>query len=414
MKNPQQQELCRLINEFYDNRKEETFHNLVNGLFRTSLLFPMAQQDGKKQFLMAQRDNRRVFAAFTDMEEAQKGNLTDVDFVPFSVEDYSSIVAKSEAESLVINLFSEKNCIINKNFFVDVICKAFEENRIMPALQPTESEEYIPIHKLPFTIGRSSQADLTIDKNTINEIHSMIVEKDNKYFILDQNSLNGLFVNGKQVEKGEERQIFFDDVIEFYEEAYTFVALGLAYKEESSMYAEDDRTMLANAMYVMQRHLVINEFFNQTENFLHEMMEDEGKKNYHKYFFIGIEMTCDMREKELGITDRDVIERQRRRMIGKGAYIFQENDYGFRRLEQEGMQIYVVDFPKILHINELAKRIYLVIRDNGDKLAYVVRMTEDGTSLIQINQERTEISLGEAPETQEEEVYKVLENERIA
>lgn len=407
MKNVQQQELCRLIDEFRENNDNETFQRLVGGLFRCPLLFPMKEQDGKPMFLMAERGDLKVFPAFTDMEEAQKSPIEGVEYKTFTLEEYSQVVAKAQADNLGINLFSETNCMIKKSFFADVICPAFAENRILPALQSCETKEYVPVFKLPFMIGRSEQADMTIADNTINELHSVIIEKDRQYYIVDRDSLNGVYVNGKQVEQGEERQIHFDDIIEFSDKEYLFVPMGLAQREEPSRYGEDDRTMIANGMYVMQYRVLTNEFYHNTEEFLESITENQ--ENFRGYYLMGLEMTCSIREKELNIEEPEVIERQRKRMLGKGIYIFQKGDYGVRKEESKGQQVYIAEFPELLHINELSKRMYFLINASGSKTVYAARIAEDQIRLVKMEEQGTEMDCGEAPKTPEEELSKVIE-----
>jgi hypothetical protein len=52
-------------------------------------------------------------------------------------------------------------------------------------------------------IGRSAAADLQLDDPTVSRRHALFVREDDKVRVLDDRSLNGVFVNGKQVEGGE-------------------------------------------------------------------------------------------------------------------------------------------------------------------------------------------------------------------
>jgi hypothetical protein len=52
-------------------------------------------------------------------------------------------------------------------------------------------------------IGRSAAADLQLDDPTVSRRHALIVCEDGKARVLDDRSLNGVFVNGEQVEWGE-------------------------------------------------------------------------------------------------------------------------------------------------------------------------------------------------------------------
>jgi pSer/pThr/pTyr-binding forkhead associated (FHA) protein len=71
------------------------------------------------------------------------------------------------------------------------------------------------------TIGRSPDCGIFLDDVTVSRKHAVLTERDGGFFIEDQGSLNGTFVNRKRVESaqledGDELQIgkyrltFFD------------------------------------------------------------------------------------------------------------------------------------------------------------------------------------------------------------
>lgn len=53
--------------------------------------------------------------------------------------------------------------------------------------------------KSTITIGRSSACDLTLLHNTISKTHATITKKGDSYFLKDQGSLNGTFINGRRI-----------------------------------------------------------------------------------------------------------------------------------------------------------------------------------------------------------------------
>jgi hypothetical protein len=62
------------------------------------------------------------------------------------------------------------------------------------------------------TIGRSPDCGIFLDDVTVSRKHAVLVERDNGFFIEDQGSLNGTFVNRKRVESalldhGDELQV---------------------------------------------------------------------------------------------------------------------------------------------------------------------------------------------------------------
>jgi hypothetical protein len=52
------------------------------------------------------------------------------------------------------------------------------------------------------TIGRSPDCGIFLDDVTVSRKHAVLVERDGGFFIEDQGSLNGTFVNRKRVEAG--------------------------------------------------------------------------------------------------------------------------------------------------------------------------------------------------------------------
>src|ERR671936_2420286 len=53
------------------------------------------------------------------------------------------------------------------------------------------------------TIGRSPECDIFLDDVTVSRKHAVLVQKDGAFFVEDQGSLNGPFVNRKRVESAE-------------------------------------------------------------------------------------------------------------------------------------------------------------------------------------------------------------------
>ena len=52
------------------------------------------------------------------------------------------------------------------------------------------------------TIGRSPDCDVFLDDVTVSRKHAVLAQKDDAFFIEDQGSLNGTFLNRKRIESG--------------------------------------------------------------------------------------------------------------------------------------------------------------------------------------------------------------------
>ncbi|MGB2876002.1 MAG: FHA domain-containing protein [Gaiellaceae bacterium] len=53
------------------------------------------------------------------------------------------------------------------------------------------------------TIGRSPDCDIFLDDVTVSRKHAVLVQRDGAFFIEDQGSLNGTFLNRKRIESGQ-------------------------------------------------------------------------------------------------------------------------------------------------------------------------------------------------------------------
>jgi pSer/pThr/pTyr-binding forkhead associated (FHA) protein len=52
------------------------------------------------------------------------------------------------------------------------------------------------------TIGRSPDCDIFLDDVTVSRKHAVLVRRDDAYYIEDQGSLNGTFLNRRRIESG--------------------------------------------------------------------------------------------------------------------------------------------------------------------------------------------------------------------
>jgi hypothetical protein len=52
------------------------------------------------------------------------------------------------------------------------------------------------------TIGRSPDCDIFLDDVTVSRKHAVLVQRDDAFYIEDQGSLNGTFLNRRRIESG--------------------------------------------------------------------------------------------------------------------------------------------------------------------------------------------------------------------
>ena len=77
----------------------------------------------------------------------------------------------------------------------------------------SEPARHVPIHSIPFKIGRRSNLALTLPCESVSKEHAEIFEKDGTLVVRDLNSTNGTYVNGDRVE--DEAPISEGDIVQF-------------------------------------------------------------------------------------------------------------------------------------------------------------------------------------------------------
>src|SRR2546430_7733122 len=69
------------------------------------------------------------------------------------------------------------------------------------AVDPSGRRSTVPIEKLPFRIGRQGDNEFVMRDNRASRVHAQIVMDQDEYWIEDQNSRHGTFVNGVRVQR---------------------------------------------------------------------------------------------------------------------------------------------------------------------------------------------------------------------
>ncbi len=108
----------------------------------------------------------------------------------------------------------------------------------IPVLRSRETGEIIKITGSGFLVGRhrmkngvvvqlpnARQPDLVLPLQNISHSHASFFLKDGSWFIKDEGSLNGTFVNEENIGKGGERILAEGDVVRFASEAYEFLVM---------------------------------------------------------------------------------------------------------------------------------------------------------------------------------------------
>lgn len=99
------------------------------------------------------------------------------------------------------------------------------EEPVFPVLTRERTDESFKIDKPTYRIGTEQKyCDLFIsDNNFISRSHADIITKDERYYIIDRNSTNKTFVDGKVIPIEKEVEIFSGTKIRLANEDFTFI-----------------------------------------------------------------------------------------------------------------------------------------------------------------------------------------------
>ena len=72
-------------------------------------------------------------------------------------------------------------------------------------------------------IGKGSDVDIVIKKQTISHFHAQIKEENKEYYLEDMNSTNGTYINDQALSYRESRKLNSNDIVRFADVKYRFV-----------------------------------------------------------------------------------------------------------------------------------------------------------------------------------------------
>lgn len=127
------------------------------------------------------------------------------------LDDPTSLLDEDEATSLLID--DEPTSLLSEGPQITY-----------PYLIRKNSFDRMDINKPVFRIGKErSYVDYFVaNNNAISRIHADIITKNNSFFVKDENSTNGTYVNGNRLTPNEEVQVFDGDIITFANEEFEF------------------------------------------------------------------------------------------------------------------------------------------------------------------------------------------------
>ena len=136
-----------------------------------------------------------------------------------------SVRRKEKAEMVECNIYEEPIAFSREEETHKTVC--LSDFRIHPdgLLLYEGYEDYrdFQVGKQSCVLGKSTDADMRIDRNTISKLHAQICYEEGDYYIEDLNSTNGTMVNGELLSYGERRKLVSNDILMLADVKYRFV-----------------------------------------------------------------------------------------------------------------------------------------------------------------------------------------------
>lgn len=95
---------------------------------------------------------------------------------------------------------------------------------IRPYIVRIQDSEKVEVNKPVFRIGKEkSYVDYFVTNNSaVSRLHADIITKDDRFFILDNNSTNGTYINGRLIPEKTQTEIFDGDELKLANERFEF------------------------------------------------------------------------------------------------------------------------------------------------------------------------------------------------
>lgn len=87
-------------------------------------------------------------------------------------------------------------------------------------LSQVAGSDTVTVHHRRAVVGRSSNADVSLDANTVSRRHALVIRQAGTHWLADLGSANGTYLNGAPV--GSPVEIVAGDVLGFADVAYSF------------------------------------------------------------------------------------------------------------------------------------------------------------------------------------------------
>ena len=172
----------------------------------------------RKPTPLADDDSTSLLSEKNDKDEVTSLLMEDVKDTPTSLLDDdnnepTSLLVEDEDEATSLLIDDEATSLLSEGPQITY-----------PYLIRKNSFDRMDINKPVFRIGKErSYVDYFVaNNNAVSRIHADIITKNNSFFVKDENSTNGTYVNGNRLSPNEEVQVFDGDIITFANEEFEF------------------------------------------------------------------------------------------------------------------------------------------------------------------------------------------------
>ncbi len=242
------EEDTKFLNELMNYLKGMQFFsslNIENYILKT---YPQVykqiirEKPGQSQNLR-EREWTNNSSSLRNVESDEEGTMMleeESDATALLEEDGTALLYEEDNEEGTALLFEENNDTALLDDNADLLMEDDEGTAVLiedegTALLNNQGERYpylirmfnyehIDLNKPVFRIGKEkSYVDyFVMNNNKVSRLHSDIITDGNRYFIKDNNSTNGTFVNGEIIERNSEVEIFDLDCIRLANEEFEF------------------------------------------------------------------------------------------------------------------------------------------------------------------------------------------------
>lgn len=100
-----------------------------------------------------------------------------------------------------------------------------------------------PLQLAATSIGRAADNDVVINNSGVSGHHAMIVREGDVFYIADNNSTNGVFVNGRRITR---EQLHYGDEITVFKHKLKFVAVDITHDSSTTISQTTSTAATAN------------------------------------------------------------------------------------------------------------------------------------------------------------------------